>query len=222
MTDFDLDIREKKRIANGARHRKCGSKSRKCTLPSDLLTPSQWRKRNGDVIVFSMNSPVAWDDFRQLSPTTQKEYLAGLVEKYRASGATISQMMGVSYTGFTKHCKAIGFSLSGCRGHNMTKEQRLAWELFAHPQAAEPEQPSEQTEDEPVKDAVFVQPLGTERAGAQAPTSYPSMFTVEFEGALSPDDIANSLRRMLGADKVPGRVRIQFWANGHDSEVYSF
>ena len=37
MNDFDFENMQKKRIAQGARHRVCGSKSKKCSLPSDLL-----------------------------------------------------------------------------------------------------------------------------------------------------------------------------------------
>ena len=35
MNDFDYDVKEKKRIAAGARSRKCGSKSKRCTLLPD-------------------------------------------------------------------------------------------------------------------------------------------------------------------------------------------
>ena len=50
MTDaeyvFQQDVKERKKMKTGAMHRKCGSKSKKCTLPSDYLTPSQKKKLN--------------------------------------------------------------------------------------------------------------------------------------------------------------------------------
>ena len=46
MNDFDFDVMTKKRIARGAAARKCGSKSRRCTLPSDYLTDAQKKARN--------------------------------------------------------------------------------------------------------------------------------------------------------------------------------
>ena len=41
MNDFDYDALQKKRIAAGARHMKRGSRSKRCSLPSDNLTPSR-------------------------------------------------------------------------------------------------------------------------------------------------------------------------------------
>ena len=46
MHDFDYDAMQKKRIARGASHMKRGSKSKKCTLPSDYLTAAQKRRLN--------------------------------------------------------------------------------------------------------------------------------------------------------------------------------
>ena len=58
MNDFDFENMQKKRIAQGARHRVCGSKSRKCSLPSDLLTAAQKRKLNGPVERYDMGKPI--------------------------------------------------------------------------------------------------------------------------------------------------------------------
>lgn len=209
MTDFDYDILEKKRTASGARHRKRGSKSKKCTLPSDHLTHSQWKKKNGDVIVFTMDTPIVWADFLQLSPVTQKEYLSHLVEKFRASGATISQMMNVSYTRFMKHCKEIGFSLTGCRGHNMSKDQRQAWNAFliggeSDTASAEVGPSAEEEEQTPPENAVLVQPL--RRQPEQPPVM--TSFSFRFDGAIDPDGIANTIRSVLGGKSARGAVDI--------------
>ncbi len=156
--------------------------------------------------MFTMDTPIVWADFLQLSPVTQKEYLSHLVEKFRASGATISQMMGVSYTKFVKHCKSIGFSLTGCRGHNMSREQRHEWELFVG--AASEEQP---TESEPVEeteadqtDAVLVQPLRRQPEQSSEMTA----FSFSFDGTVDPDGIANTIRSVLGGKPARGFVEI--------------
>lgn len=198
MNDFEYDVMVKKRIARGAANRKRGSKSQKCTLPSDYLTHSQWKKRNGDVIVFSMDSPVKWADFIQLSAQTQIEYLGHLVEKFHASGATISEMMGVSYTKFVKHCKEIGFSLLACRGHNMSAAQRAEWNAFAHPNAEESasEEPEQEDLDAVRREAVVIQPL-SKREPDKTPSSL-SSFSLCFSGAIDPDGIANSIRLLMG------------------------
>ena len=38
---FNDDVREKKKLANQARYRRRGGKSKKCTLSSDRLAPKQ-------------------------------------------------------------------------------------------------------------------------------------------------------------------------------------
>lgn len=205
MTDFEYDIMQKKRTASGAFHRKCGSKSKKCSLPSDHLTQSQWKKRNGDVIVFSMDAPISWRDFKQLAEATQKEYLSGLVGKYNASGSTLSKMMGVSHGAFLNHCKSIGFSLSGCRGRSMSQEQRAAWASFLAPPIM-PSQDVAVEEQTPVcEDA-----SANITPSAPAPTQNGMMsFTVRYEGVIDPDSVANSLRSML-CGGMDGTVEIVF------------
>lgn len=47
MNDFDYDIVQKKRLVASARKQKCGSKSKKCSLPSDNLTAAQLKAKNG-------------------------------------------------------------------------------------------------------------------------------------------------------------------------------
>lgn len=58
MNDFEKEVREKKSIASGARHRVNGSKSKRCTLPSDYLTPAQRKKLNGEVYTVNLNKPI--------------------------------------------------------------------------------------------------------------------------------------------------------------------
>jgi hypothetical protein len=222
MNDFDYDVMVKKRVARGAFHRKRGSKSKKCTLPSDYLTASQWKRKNGDVIVFSMDSPILWADFLQLSTVTQKEYLTHLVDQFRASGATISAMMGVSYTKFVKHCKEIGFSLTGCRGHNMSKAQREDWEAFIAPLSAPSDtataEPEEPEDTQICRDAVLVQPL-SQNATAASPTNTLSSFSLCFNGRIDPDGIANSIRRLIMGDVVHGIVEIHCSFERRDADL---
>lgn len=55
MDDFTYDCWQKKQLAQQARHRKRGSKSRKCSLPSDSLTKKQWKERNGKTLSINLN-----------------------------------------------------------------------------------------------------------------------------------------------------------------------
>ncbi len=78
MNDFDYDVKEKKRIAAGARARKCGSKSKRCTLPSDYLTAKQKKGLNGKMKTYNLSAPVSYAEFRDMPKDLQKEYLTKL------------------------------------------------------------------------------------------------------------------------------------------------
>ena len=96
MRDFDFDIMEKKRIAQGARARKCGSKSRKCTLPSDYLTAAQKKGLNGKVITYNLSGPMTYSKFRVMPDDLQKEYLLKLRNEMGASLSAIGKMLQCS------------------------------------------------------------------------------------------------------------------------------
>lgn len=80
---FRRDTQEKKNIAHSAAHRKGGSRSKRCTLPSDSLTKTQMEKKNGDVKTVRMNEFLTFERFKQLPPELMVEYINGLCEKYK-------------------------------------------------------------------------------------------------------------------------------------------
>ncbi len=96
MHDFDFDIMEKKRIARGARARKCGSKSRKCTLPSDYLTAAQKKGLNGKVRTYNLSGPMTYNTFRAMPDDLQKEYLLKLRNEMDATLTAMGKMMQCS------------------------------------------------------------------------------------------------------------------------------
>lgn len=96
MHDFDFDIMEKKRIAQGARARKCGSKSRKCTLPSDYLTAAQKKGLNGKVRTYNLSGPMTYNTFRAMPDDLQKEYLLKLRNEMDATLTAMGKMMQCS------------------------------------------------------------------------------------------------------------------------------
>lgn len=106
MTDerfvFTSDVRERKRTASGARAKKGGSRSKRCTLPSDALSASQKRKLNGSVESISLNSPMSWARLRELAPTLQFLYLDHLVNEHKARRVDLCAMLGVATCTFWK------------------------------------------------------------------------------------------------------------------------
>lgn len=131
MNDFDYDVMQKKRIARGAFNRKCGSKSKKCSLPSDNLTEAQMRKRSGPVQSVQLGQPCTWEQFKGLSDTLKKSYLMDLHNTYRASSGMLSKMFGVHITMVCDERARLG--LPNCKkGHRASKEQRAMWEAFCN------------------------------------------------------------------------------------------
>ena len=108
MNDFDYDVLQKKRIAAGARHMKRGSRSKRCSLPSDNLTPAQLKRRNGPVSTYKLDAPMRWDDFKAMPMDLQKKYLTNLVETYGATNEMLGDMFYVHPTRVGTMKKALG------------------------------------------------------------------------------------------------------------------
>ena len=108
MNDFDYDVLQKKRIAAGARHMKRGSRSKRCSLPSDHLTPAQLKRRNGPVSTYKLDAPMRWDDFKSMPVDLQKQYLTNLVETYGATNEMLGDMFYVHPTHVGAVKKALG------------------------------------------------------------------------------------------------------------------
>lgn len=128
MNDFERDVRQKGRIAAGARCRKAGSKSRRCTLPHEHLTPAQLRGRNGRVRVFRMNRPMDAAAWSAMPEDLQKEYIRALRRRYHVSQPRLAEMLGLSRGALKERLTALGLWDSG--GHGMSAAQVRAWERW--------------------------------------------------------------------------------------------
>ena len=130
MNDFDFENMQKKRIAQGARHRVCGSKSRKCSLPSDLLTAAQKRKLNGPVERYDMGKPIPWDRFTVMPKDLQVSYLEGLHKNYGVGENRLAELFGISIGTIRRYLSAK--DLRGRMGFHAvpTNAQKSAWERF--------------------------------------------------------------------------------------------
>lgn len=89
-------INERKSIARQAKAKKNGSKSKRCSLPSDNMTKSEWKKRNGEMITIKLNEKMEYKSFKNLPISLQAEYLNNLVDKYEARQKDIAEMFGIS------------------------------------------------------------------------------------------------------------------------------
>lgn len=138
MNDFDYDAMQKKRIASGDRHRKRGSKSKFCGLPSDHMTEAQWKKRNGEVKVMNLNQPMGWEAFKGMPNDLQKEYVQKCVKLFGCAMSDFAILFDVTAMTVHRGFDSIGIDKSlFCRGKRMSKENRLKFDKW---RSATPEQ----------------------------------------------------------------------------------
>ena len=162
MTDFDYDCYRKKQVAHSAVKKKNGSRSKCCTLPSDLLSPAQLRKKNGKVVQYNMKQPMTWEAFKALPSDLAKEYLDYLVSEYDVGAKQIADMFGVAVGTLSKQIHTIpGFFFR--KAHRMDKSKEDAWKRFLTgpepdtaqgPVEAEPEAPAEEPATQPEPELV--------------------------------------------------------------------
>ena len=135
MNDFDFDVMQKKRIANNAARMKRGSKSKKCSLPSDHLTPAQWKRRNGPVSTYSLNQPMDWETFKSLPTDIQQSYIDILQSRFNVTASTISkELFGKTGPALKALIEKNGLKYIKMKGKNMSADDREAWEHWLNPE----------------------------------------------------------------------------------------
>ena len=135
MNDFDFDVMTKKRIARGAAARKCGSKSRRCTLPSDYLTDAQKKARNGKMSTYNLSKPMTYEQFKLMPRDLQREYLLKLRNDMHASARVIAQMFGCSYETVRVVIRDLGINTGGKKIY-MNLDQLMRWNNWLSGDAA--------------------------------------------------------------------------------------
>ena len=159
MTDeryvYNTDIRERRSAASGARAKKGGSRSKRCTLPSDHLTPAQKRKLNGQPETVNLNRPMTFAELKKLTPTMQFLYLDHLVTVHHARRVDLLEMLGIVSGTLFKLQKALPGNL---QFNGKPRKQAPEWIAFlegaqeaAQAQDAETQAPAPaEPEDAPV------------------------------------------------------------------------
>ena len=204
MSAFTQDVVQRKDLARQSRHRKNGSKSKKCSLPSDKITQKQWKDRCGELMVYKLGEPMSWERFKAMPLTHQTEYIVGLQEKYGATCRVLSDMFDITPVTLHRHVKNNGLDVNFRRGTNMTYEQHTAWKLFLDGASASD---NVQTDSQDVccesKNCVAQDKKSNDRSMAM------DAVTLVFSGKVDVDMIANSLRNIIG-DSKDGTVKIEY------------
>ena len=172
MNDFDFDVMTKKRIARGASARKCGSKSRRCTLPSDYLTDAQKKARNRKMSTYNLSKPMTYEQFKLMPRDLQREYLLKLRNDMHASARVIAQMFGCSDETVRVVIRNLGINTGGKKMY-MNLDQLMRWNNWLSGDAAntpvavtEPE-----TETETEAEAETISAAAEETEDASAPVN---------------------------------------------------
>ena len=209
MNEFDFEVRQRKQIANQARHRKCGSKSRKCSLSTDRMTQKQWIERCGKVVSFQIGKPMKWAEFCELPKDLKEEYINSLIEKYSVTAKVLASMFGVSPVTVFRLVEREQLSVGFSRGKRMDESEKIAFEKFLSgkndelPRGAEGDVGSQICEDTLEKsESATEECLSPER-----PSTKLNSFTLNFSGGIDIEMIANSLRYILG-DGTSAKIQI--------------
>ena len=193
MSDFEFDCMKKKQLAGQAKYRKRGSKSKKCSLPSDGMTNKQWKERCGPVITYNPNKPMVWEDFKKLPDHIQTEYITNLQHKFGVTAVDLSKMFGVQPLTVRKHADANNLGVEFPRGHAMSAAKKAEWDKFVCPAQDEPAFLDDECEEWPAEEPVNEMP-----APAQPEAMKMKNFSLRFSGNIDVNMIANSLRWILG------------------------
>ena len=99
---FIETVKDRRSAATGAYHKVSGSKSKRCTLPSDHLTPAQKRKLNGPAHALNLNRPATYEELTKVSTSLQFLYLDHLINEFKARRVDLIDMLGVSESTFER------------------------------------------------------------------------------------------------------------------------
>lgn len=148
MTDetyvFKETERERKRTARGAFSKKGGSRSKKCTLPSDRLTEKQRKELNGEVYSYDVNKPMDWSTFVYMPQDIQLEYLKKLCSVHGGRLKDAADMFGIASGSLSNYiCRHFNgihpfAALNGQKGVSLDWLRFTQPESFKEPEVKEP------------------------------------------------------------------------------------
>lgn len=202
MNDFDYDVLQKKRIANQARYRKCGSKSKKCPMSTDYMTRKQWEKRCGEVMTYQLRKPMIWKDFKAQPAHIQKLYIEDIVNTYHATATDLARMFGVTSATVLRCCGDDGLQIHFVKGKRMNKEQQERFERFLLDEDVDPNVVNVDTEPAVIEETHDIEAAPENMAidinsGKQSVDMAMTSFGLSFSGKFNKDMLYNSIASML-------------------------
>lgn len=139
MTDekfvFEQTSRERKRTARGAYAKKGGSRSKRCSLPSDYLTAKQRKELNGPVETYDLivNEPITAEKWNRFHPLAKKSYIKTCFRQHHARLKDIAAMLGKSGSNFRKELRGLHIDVDALARESKAfrkKKPSEEWEEF--------------------------------------------------------------------------------------------
>ncbi len=220
MNDFDYDVMQKKRIAASAKHRVCGSKSRKCGLPSDHKTAAELRAMNGPATVYQMNMPMNYETFKLMPTDLQQSYLDGLRGRFGVGFSHIGvDLFKMKPSTLDFYANTHGLKKFGRGGKRMTAEDRALWlrwiEQVPEEKCDEPMEIPEEKCDEPVEASIEMiapfEPVIQTLPCAEDDPLRVSDLTATFTGKFEPEKF---LKWVAMLPMPEGKVKIRVEVSG--------
>lgn len=160
MTDeeyvFNQTSWERKRVGRGVFSQKKGSRSRKCSLPSDYLTAKQKKELNGEMITYNLERPMSWTEFKFMPVAIQEKYIINMRDKYKGRMRDIAEMMGTTGDNLDNHMRQKGYKEKCAFGRGGKPHTAEEWIGFLKEHGKLP-YPNE--EDEPTEEVVEETPV---------------------------------------------------------------
>lgn len=138
------EIRQRKNIGQQARHKKCGSRSRKCRLPSDHMTKKQLKGLNGEVMTYNLSKPMKWAEFKYMPRDLQLQYLTKLHNEHGANQRDVADMLGLAKGTLSSYCKRHDLRVFPHTGGFKAPEETAKWQAFLNGEAAQQPEVQEQ------------------------------------------------------------------------------
>lgn len=193
MTDFDYDAMQKKRIASGDRHRKRGSKSKYCGLPSDHMTQAQWKKRNGEVKTMNLGKPMSWKEFKALPDDLAREYVQKCCDEFSMTIVAFADLFQVHRVTVLNRFDEIGVDRTlFAKGHRQTKDQKARFKAWV-------------TQDDPISERPIENQTEPQPSAAN-PFTYCSHMELTFDNEIPYVDLATLLHEFSKGRPVSLRV----------------
>ena len=141
MNDIEFilkeDIKKKKQAGSGYRYKKNGSKSKKCSLPSDNLSKKELNKMNGECKVYNLSEKMNYSNFCAMPFDLQIKYLEMLRDKFGASQTDIAKMMNVAPSTLASHRYKFLNNKPVFPSSNRPRLDKDAWRRFINGEKAE-------------------------------------------------------------------------------------